>query len=72
MSKLPTPFKENGTVTAGNASGVNDGAGCLLIASEDMVKKYSLRHWQDIVGERLQELNQSTWELDQYFQPKRY
>ena len=43
MSKLPTPFKENGTVTAGNASGVNDGAGCLLIASEDMVKKYSLR-----------------------------
>ena len=43
MAKLPTPFKENGTVTAGNASGVNDGAGCLLIASEDMVKKYSLR-----------------------------
>ena len=43
MAKLPTPFKENGTVTAGNASGVNDGAGCLLIASEDMVKKYSLK-----------------------------
>ncbi len=42
LGKLPTPFKENGTVTAGNASGVNDGAACLLIASEDMVKKYSL------------------------------
>ena len=42
MNKLPTPFKQNGTVTAGNASGVNDGAACLLIASSDMVKKYSL------------------------------
>ena len=42
MNKLPTPFKQNGTVTAGNASGVNDGAACLVIASEEMVKKYSL------------------------------
>ena len=47
MSKLPTPFKENGTVTAGNASGVNDGAGCLLIASEDMVKKYYRKPFQN-------------------------
>ena len=72
MSKLPTPFKENGTVTAGNASGVN--GGMFTIASEDMSGRRNIHcgHWRDIVGERLQELNQSTWELDQYFQPKRY
>ncbi len=43
LKSLPTPFKENGTVTAGNASGVNDGAACLLIASEKIVKQYSLK-----------------------------
>ncbi len=42
LNVLPTPFRENGTVTAGNASGVNDGAACLIIASEKMVKKFSL------------------------------
>ena len=34
LAKLPTPFREGGTVTAGNASGVNDGAAALIIASE--------------------------------------
>lgn len=34
MAKLPTPFREGGTVTAGNAAGVNDGAAALVIASE--------------------------------------
>ena len=34
LSSLPTPFREGGTVTAGNASGINDGACALLIASE--------------------------------------
>ena len=34
LAKLPTPFRPNGTVTAGNASGVNDGSCALLIASE--------------------------------------
>ncbi|WMT91649.1 3-oxoadipyl-CoA thiolase [Pelagibacterium sp. H642] len=43
LAKLPTPFKkEGGTVTAGNASGVNDGAAALIIASEAAVKKYGL------------------------------
>ncbi|MHC5308225.1 3-oxoadipyl-CoA thiolase [Bartonella sp. LJL80] len=43
LGKLKTPFrKEGGSVTAGNASGVNDGAGALLIASESAVKKYHL------------------------------
>ncbi|MGE6781790.1 3-oxoadipyl-CoA thiolase [Ensifer adhaerens] len=44
LAKLGTPFKkEGGTVTAGNASGVNDGATALVIASEAAIKKYGLR-----------------------------
>ncbi|NRG16342.1 3-oxoadipyl-CoA thiolase [Rhizobiales bacterium] len=42
LSTLPTPFREGGSVTAGNASGVNDGAAALLIASEDTVKRFGL------------------------------
>ena len=37
LARLPTPFREGGTVTAGNASGVNDGAAALLVASGEMV-----------------------------------
>jgi acetyl-CoA acyltransferase len=42
LAKLPTPFRDGGTVTAGNASGVNDGAAALIIASEAAVKKHGL------------------------------
>jgi len=43
LSKLKGAFKkENGTVTAGNASGLNDGAAVILLASEDAIKKYNL------------------------------
>jgi acetyl-CoA acyltransferase len=42
LAKLGTPFRENGTVTAGNASGVNDGACALLLASAGAVEAYSL------------------------------
>ncbi len=42
LSSLPTPFRTNGTVTAGNASGVNDGACALLIASEQAVRRFGL------------------------------
>jgi acetyl-CoA acyltransferase len=42
LAKLPTPFREGGTVTAGNASGVNDGAAALLLASELMVERLGL------------------------------
>ncbi|MEY8198356.1 MAG: 3-oxoadipyl-CoA thiolase [Colwellia sp.] len=42
LAKLATPFKENGSVTAGNASGVNDGACALLLASEDAIKANNL------------------------------
>ncbi|MFT6949252.1 MAG: acetyl-CoA acyltransferase [Paraglaciecola sp.] len=50
LAKLGTPFKENGSVTAGNASGVNDGACALLIASEKAAVQYSLTPKARIVG----------------------
>ena len=42
LAKLPTPFRKDGTVTAGNSSGVNDGACALLLASGKAVATYGL------------------------------
>jgi len=42
LASLPTPFREGGTVTAGNASGVNDGAAAMIVASGAAVEKYGL------------------------------
>ena len=42
LAALPTPFRKDGTVTAGNASGVNDGACALLLASEDAARRHGL------------------------------
>lgn len=51
LGKLATPFrKQGGTVTAGNASGVNDGAAVLIIASEVACKKYNLAPLARILG----------------------
>ncbi len=43
LAKLKPAFKKDGTVTAGNSSGVNDGAAAMILASEDAVKKYNLK-----------------------------
>lgn len=50
LSKLPTPFRQNGTVTAGNASGVNDGACAMFVASEDGAAKFGLKPLARVVG----------------------
>lgn len=42
LGKLKSAFRKDGTVTAGNASGLNDGAAAILLASEDGIKKYNL------------------------------
>jgi 3-oxoadipyl-CoA thiolase len=42
LAKLKTPFRNPGTVTAGNASGVNDGAGAIIVASEAAAAKHGL------------------------------
>ena len=50
MAKLPTPFREGGSVTAGNASGVNDGAAVVLLASEQALDRYGLEPTARISG----------------------
>lgn len=50
LAGLRAAFKKDGTVTAGNASGLNDGAAALLIASEDAVKTHNLKPLARIVG----------------------
>jgi acetyl-CoA acyltransferase len=50
LGKLPTPFRAGGTVTAGNSSGVNDGACALLLAGADAVKRYGLNARARVVG----------------------
>ena len=50
LAKLPTPFRADGSVTAGNASGVNDGAAALIVASEAAATKYGLTAIARILG----------------------
>jgi len=50
LAKLPAPFRDGGSVTAGNASGVNDGAAALLIASEAALRRHDLAPIARIVG----------------------
>ena len=50
LAKLPTPFRQGGTVTAGNASGVNDGSAALIVASEASATKHGLTPIARILG----------------------
>ena len=50
LAALKTPFRQGGTVTAGNASGVNDGAAALIIASEAGAKKHGLTPIARVMG----------------------
>ncbi len=50
LASLPTPFRQGGSVTAGNASGVNDGAAAVIVASEAAVQKYGLTPRARIAG----------------------
>jgi 3-oxoadipyl-CoA thiolase len=50
LAKLKTPFRNPGTVTAGNASGVNDGAAAMIVASEAAVKAHGLTPRARVVG----------------------
>ncbi|WPY96873.1 3-oxoadipyl-CoA thiolase [Limimaricola variabilis] len=50
LAKLRAPFREGGSVTAGNASGVNDGAAALIIASAEAAKKHGLTPIARILG----------------------
>ncbi len=50
LESLPTPFRDGGTVTAGNASGVNDGAAALIIANEEAARRHGLTPIARILG----------------------
>ncbi|MBR2515308.1 MAG: 3-oxoadipyl-CoA thiolase [Halomonas sp.] len=50
LAKLPTPFRDGGSVTAGNASGVNDGACALLLASAEQAERFNLKPRARVVG----------------------
>jgi acetyl-CoA acyltransferase len=50
LAKLPTPFRPGGSVTAGNASGVNDGAAALIVASERAANAHGLTPIARILG----------------------
>ena len=50
LAKLKAPFRANGSVTAGNASGINDGAAAMLVASESAVERYNLQPVAQIKG----------------------
>lgn len=50
LAALSSPFRKNGTVTAGNASGVNDGAAALIIASKEAARRYGLTPRARVVG----------------------
>ena len=50
LGQLPAPFRQGGSVTAGNASGVNDGAAALIVASEIAVKRFGLTPRARITG----------------------
>lgn len=50
LSKLPTPFRKGGTVTAGNASGINDGACAMFVAVEGAADSFGLEPIARIVG----------------------
>ena len=50
LAALPTPFRKGGTVTAGNSSGINDGAAALLLASRAGIERYGLAPMARIAG----------------------
>src|SRR5260370_5104204 len=50
LSKLPAPFREGGTVTAGNASGINDGSCAMFVASEDAAARFGLTPIARVIG----------------------
>ena len=50
LAKLPTPFRQGGTVTAGNASGINDGACAMFVASEGAATRFGLKPVARVLG----------------------
>ncbi len=65
LAKLKPVVKADGTVTVGNASGINDGAAALLIASDNAVNKFKLKPRPKLLRQRWWVLNPKSWALVQ-------
>lgn len=50
LAGLKPAFRKGGSVTAGNSSGINDGAACMLLVSEEMVKRFNLKPIAKVIG----------------------
>ena len=61
LAALPTPFRKGGTVTAGNAAGINDGASAVLLASPAAVKRYGLTPLARVGGRRRPACHRASW-----------
>lgn len=63
LAKLPTVFKKNGTVTAGNASPMNDGASAVMLVSEEFLKTHNLTPVMKVTGAGVRGVHPSTMGL---------
>ena len=63
LAKLPTVFRKNGTVTAGNSSPMNDGASRVMLVSESFLKKHNLTPVMKITGAGVRGVHPSTMGL---------
>jgi acetyl-CoA acetyltransferase len=61
LAKMKPAFKKDGTVTAGNASGINDGAAALVLASGDAVKARGLKPLARLVATRMPASSPRSW-----------
>jgi acetyl-CoA C-acetyltransferase len=71
LAKLPTAFKKDGTVTAGNASGINDAAGAFVVASADYAAKKGLKPLATIVGYATAALDPAYMGMGPYYATKK-
>jgi acetyl-CoA C-acetyltransferase len=71
LAKLPTAFKKDGTVTAGNASGINDAAGAFVVASAEWAEKKGLKPLATIVGYATAALDPAYMGMGPYYATKK-
>ncbi len=69
LAALPTPFRTAGTVTAGNASGVNDGAAAVLLASATAVRQHGFTPLARIGQAAAGAVGRASWRSDRSKQP---
>jgi acetyl-CoA acetyltransferase len=72
LAKLKPVVTAEGTVTAGNASGINDGAAAVLIASEQAIEQYQLKPCPKLLLQQQWGLNLASWALHLHLPSKSY